>query len=180
MTYLRLALAVPLVLVAVAAGCGGSESSEPVATTEVTMVKSYRFEPRTIEIEEYSHYGMVGRYMAGAARLPFFPLRSYAGSHPCEPELTSLVGELSTRSDTFRTMWAAHTVHAHQAGVKRVRHPLVGEITLNYEMLTFAADELPMAVYTTEPSSASEAALNLLASWIATPTTPASPPRPVR
>jgi plastocyanin len=35
-----------------AAGCGGSgESSEPVATTEVKMVKSYRFDPRTIEIE---------------------------------------------------------------------------------------------------------------------------------
>jgi plastocyanin len=35
-----------------AAGCGGSgESSEPVATTEVQMVKSYRFEPKVIEIE---------------------------------------------------------------------------------------------------------------------------------
>lgn len=96
-------------------------------------------------------------------------LRSFAGSHPCDPALTTLVGELSTRSEPFRTLWAAHTVHAHQAGVKRVRHPLVGEITLNYEMLMFAADELPMAVYTTEPGSASEAALNLLGSWIATP-----------
>lgn len=36
--------------------------------------------PRPLEIEEYSHYGMVGRYMAGAANLPFFPLRSYLGS----------------------------------------------------------------------------------------------------
>jgi plastocyanin len=36
----------------VAAGCGGAgESSEPVATTEVKMVKSYRFDPKTIEIE---------------------------------------------------------------------------------------------------------------------------------
>ncbi|HSJ53615.1 MAG TPA: CoA-transferase [Anaerolineae bacterium] len=35
--------------------------------------------PRPLEIEEYSHFGMVGRYMAGAARLPFFPLRSYLG-----------------------------------------------------------------------------------------------------
>jgi plastocyanin len=35
-----------------AAGCGGAgEGSEPVATTEVKMVKSYRFEPKTIEIE---------------------------------------------------------------------------------------------------------------------------------
>jgi glutaconate CoA-transferase subunit A len=31
-----------------------------------------------LELEEYSHFGMVGRYAAGAARLPFFPLRSYS------------------------------------------------------------------------------------------------------
>lgn len=36
--------------------------------------------PAPLEIEEYSHYGMVGRYLAGASRLPFFPLRSYLGS----------------------------------------------------------------------------------------------------
>lgn len=36
--------------------------------------------PRPLEIEEYSHFGMVGRYTAGAADLPFFPLRSYLGS----------------------------------------------------------------------------------------------------
>ena len=51
MTSLRLPLAASLTLVAVAAGCGGSESSEPVATTKVAMVKSYRFEPGTIEID---------------------------------------------------------------------------------------------------------------------------------
>ncbi len=36
--------------------------------------------PRPLEVEEYSHFGMVGRYVAGAARLPFFPLRSYLGA----------------------------------------------------------------------------------------------------
>jgi glutaconate CoA-transferase subunit A len=36
--------------------------------------------PHPLEIEEYSHFGMVSRYMAGAARLPFFPLRSYLGT----------------------------------------------------------------------------------------------------
>jgi plastocyanin len=39
-----------LLLAVVAAGCGGSESSAPVTTTEVAMVKSYRFAPRKIEI----------------------------------------------------------------------------------------------------------------------------------
>jgi len=36
--------------------------------------------PTPLELEEYSHFGMVGRYLAGAYRLPFFPLRSYLGS----------------------------------------------------------------------------------------------------
>jgi glutaconate CoA-transferase subunit A len=36
--------------------------------------------PHPIEIEEYSHFGMVARFTAGAARLPFYPLRDYAGS----------------------------------------------------------------------------------------------------
>ncbi len=36
--------------------------------------------PIPLEIEEYSHFGMVGRYIAGASHLPFYPLRSYIGS----------------------------------------------------------------------------------------------------
>jgi glutaconate CoA-transferase, subunit A len=36
--------------------------------------------PRTLALEEYSHYGLIGRYIAGAARLPFYPLRSYVGT----------------------------------------------------------------------------------------------------
>ncbi len=36
-------------------------------------------EPHALEIEEYSHFGLVARYIAGAARLPFYPLRSYSG-----------------------------------------------------------------------------------------------------
>ena len=47
----RAALAASLALIVVAAGCGESESSQPVATTEVAMAKSYRFDPKTIEIE---------------------------------------------------------------------------------------------------------------------------------
>jgi glutaconate CoA-transferase subunit A len=34
-------------------------------------------DPAPLELEEYSHFGMVSRYMAGAANLPFFPIRSY-------------------------------------------------------------------------------------------------------
>jgi glutaconate CoA-transferase subunit A len=53
--------------------------------------------PRPLEVEEYSHFGMVGRYMAGAARLPFFPLNSYVGSdqpraNPCIRSVESPYG----------------------------------------------------------------------------------------
>jgi glutaconate CoA-transferase subunit A len=39
-----------------------------------------RADPAPLEIEEYSHFGMVCRYMAGASNLPFFPIRSYVDS----------------------------------------------------------------------------------------------------
>jgi MmyB-like transcription regulator ligand binding domain len=97
-------------------------------------------------------------------------LRAEGGRDPYDRDLSDLVGELSTRSETFRTLWAAHDVHRHDTGVKRFHHPLVGELTVTYEALELAADPgLTMFVYTPEPGSKSEQALSLLASWAATP-----------
>ena len=48
---MRLGAVVLAAALAVAAGCGESESAEPVATTEVAMVKSYRFDPKAIEVD---------------------------------------------------------------------------------------------------------------------------------
>jgi hypothetical protein len=67
-------------------------------------------------------------------------------------------------------LWATHNVHRHDAGTKRFHHPIVGELTVNFEAMEFVADPgLTMFVYTTEPGCKSEQALNLLASWTATP-----------
>ena len=60
-------------------------------------------------------------------------LRTEAGREPYDRGLSDLVGELSTRSETFRTRWAAHNVRFHDSGVKRFHHPVVGELTLTYE-----------------------------------------------
>ena len=96
-------------------------------------------------------------------------LRTEAGRDPYDRGLHDLVGELSTRSEAFRTRWATHNVRFHDKGVKRLHHPVVGELTLAYETMQFTADQgLTMAVYTAEPGSTSEEALNLLASWAAT------------
>jgi transcriptional regulator with XRE-family HTH domain len=96
-------------------------------------------------------------------------LRSEAGRDPYDRDLSDLVGELSTRSETFRTRWAAHNVRFHDSGSKRFRHSLVGDVSLTYETMQLAADAgLMLFVYTAEPGSRSEEALNLLASWTAT------------
>ena len=106
----------------------------------------------------------------GVARDMVAVLHAEAGRDPYDRELTNLIGELSTRSETFRTQWAAHNVRLHDTGPKAVRHPLVGEVSFTFETMDLAADPgLTMFVYTTEPGSKSEQALNLLASWVATP-----------
>lgn len=97
-------------------------------------------------------------------------LRSAAGRDPYDRNLSDLVGELSTQSDAFRKKWAAHNVRFHDTGVKRVHHPVVGDLELTYEAMELSADAgLTMFAYTAEPGSTSEEALKLLESWAATP-----------
>jgi len=97
-------------------------------------------------------------------------LRSQAGRNPYDRNLQDLIGELSTRSEAFRVRWATHNVRYHRTGTKRLHHPIVGELELSYETLTLDADDgLRLALYTAEPDSASQQALDLLASWTATP-----------
>jgi hypothetical protein len=97
-------------------------------------------------------------------------LRTLAGENPYDQGLTELVGELSTRSDLFRTLWAAHDVRQHRTGIKRFHHPLVGEMTLSYESMALAADPgLRLNSYVAEPASPSAQAFSLLASWAMTP-----------
>lgn len=96
-------------------------------------------------------------------------LRAEAGRHPCDHALTELIGELSTRSEEFRVRWARHDVHVHTSGVKRIHHPVVGDLELPYEATPLAADPgQVLLMYTAEPGTASEDSLRMLASWAAT------------
>jgi transcriptional regulator with XRE-family HTH domain len=97
-------------------------------------------------------------------------LRSEAGSNPYDRQLSDLIGELSTRNEEFRVRWAAHNVRFHRTGSKRIQHPVVGGLELSYETMALSADDgLSIAIFTAEPNSASQQALDLLASWTATP-----------
>lgn len=108
-------------------------------------------------------------------------LRTEAGRNPHDKGLHDLVGELSTRSEEFRTRWGAHDVRHHGTGTKRFRHHAVGDLTLAYEGLEMAAEPgLTLTVYAAEPGSPSEEGLRLLASWTATQDAEGSPSRRTR
>ncbi|MEV6654153.1 helix-turn-helix transcriptional regulator [Streptomyces sp. NPDC051219] len=104
-----------------------------------------------------------------AARDIVAVLRAEAGKNPYDQELTGLIGELCTRSEEFGRLWAAHDVRHHRSGIKRLHHPVVGDLDLSYEGLELPSDPgLVLFVYTAEPASSSQQALDLLASWAAT------------
>jgi transcriptional regulator with XRE-family HTH domain len=95
-------------------------------------------------------------------------LRAEAGRNPANRALSDLVGELSTRSTTFSALWAAHNVRWHTAGVKTFHHPIVGELTLQFEAMDLTADPgQKLLAFTAEPGSPSRDSLELLASWTA-------------
>ncbi|MGW2700615.1 helix-turn-helix transcriptional regulator [Streptomyces sp. NPDC001340] len=93
-------------------------------------------------------------------------LRIGAGRYADDAALCALVGELSPKSEDFRRLWADHEVKECAYGVKRVRHPVAGLLTLPYETLTVPADpEQTIVVYTPEPGSETAERLALLGSW---------------
>lgn len=96
-------------------------------------------------------------------------LQAEAARSPHSPAITQVVGELATRSEQFRTRWAAHDITAHRSGTKLFQHAEIGVISLTYNVLAItAAPGLALVGYTAEPNSASAQAIQILASWTAT------------
>jgi PAS domain-containing protein len=93
-------------------------------------------------------------------------LRLQAGHHPGDPATGELVAELVRASEEFRRLWVDHLVKPCDHGVKLLRHPVVGLLTLPYETLTIpAAPDQTIVVYTPEPASETAERLQLLGSW---------------
>lgn len=92
-------------------------------------------------------------------------LRLAAAAHPEDPELTRLVGELSVEDEDFGQLWGSRHVPFRGAGVKRFRHPLVGELVLDWDILTCGGDpDQELVVWTAEPGTPSYDGLRALAS----------------
>ena len=93
-------------------------------------------------------------------------LRAEARRNPYDKALSNLVGELSTRSEDFRRLWANHDVRYHRSGTKTFQHPAVGTLQLDYEALVLPGDTgLQVNVYTAPIGSPSHDGLTLLSSW---------------
>ncbi|GHE73364.1 transcriptional regulator [Streptomyces spiralis] len=109
----------------------------------------------------YADYERVTHSAVGALRIA-------AGKNPYDRDLSNLIGELSTRSDTFRRLWGGHDVHLFREGSKRFHHPVVGDMELDYESMEVPdGSGLSVVVYSAPPDSPSADALKLLASWAA-------------
>jgi transcriptional regulator with XRE-family HTH domain len=104
-----------------------------------------------------------------AANVNVAILRRDAGRSPHDKHLAALIGELSMRSDEFRTRWAAHNVRRHYSGTKTFRHPVVGLLELTFQGMELEdAPGHTLTVYPPLPGSSTADALKLLASWAAT------------
>ena len=76
-------------------------------------------------------------------------LRLEAGRNPHDKTLIELVGELSTQSDLFRQRWASQDVRYHRSGRKRLRHPVIGQLDLDFEALELPSEPgLQLNIYT--------------------------------
>jgi len=80
-------------------------------------------------------------------------LRAEAGRNPYDRALSDLVGELSTRSEEFRTRWAAHNMLFHRTGFKQLHHPVVGDLDVAYEALELPSDP-GLTLLSTRPNPA--------------------------
>lgn len=93
-------------------------------------------------------------------------LRLAAGRFPGDDALASLIGELTVKAPDFARLWAAHDLLQMSHGTKAFRHPVVGELVVNYEALTLPDEPgQTLFAYSAEPGSPSEQALRLLESW---------------
>jgi transcriptional regulator with XRE-family HTH domain len=104
----------------------------------------------------------------GLARAVVSYMRMEAARKPDDPRLAELVGDLSIRDGQFRHWWAGTHVAVKRRGTRTYNHPVVGEITLDWDALTSDAEpDQQLVVYTAEPGSPSEQALRELAAWAA-------------
>lgn len=85
-----------------------------------------------------------------------------AETSPIEPELQSLIAELSTASQRFRTLWAGQDVKQKTSGPALFDHPRAGRLELSYRVFVLPDTRQAMIAYYAEPGTSSAQGLRLL------------------
>jgi transcriptional regulator with XRE-family HTH domain len=105
-------------------------------------------------------------------------LQLAAGRNPHDPDIAALVDELSVKRESFRSLWVDHDVAQVTSGERRFQHPVVGDLTLRFEVMVASDDcSQTLVTYTAEAGSPADTALKLLATWAASAPTGRSPSR---
>lgn len=100
-------------------------------------------------------------------------LRMQAVENPSDPRLAALVGELSLTHPQFRRWWAARNVARQDFGTKTIRHPDLGDLTVDWDGIAWAGDpDQQLIVWSAEPGPLTHDKLRILSSWLqVTPST---------
>lgn len=105
-------------------------------------------------------------------------LRTQVVADPGNPRAVELVGELAVRSDEFAALWARHDVEEVTRGRMRVNHPLVGELSLDWDAYPMPGAPGPVLITcTAEPGGPDDERLQLLAGLLDAPNTTSAAPR---
>ncbi|OZD13038.1 XRE family transcriptional regulator [Rhodococcus sp. 06-156-3C] len=132
-----------------------SDPRRPANTTRFVYL-----EPEAAQ-EFFVDYDQITRDAAAMLRLE-------AGKNPHDKALIELVGELSTQSELFRKHWASQDVRFHRSGRKRLRHPVVGQLDLDFEAMELPSEPgLQLNIYTAAAGTPTADAIKMLASWAA-------------
>jgi transcriptional regulator with XRE-family HTH domain len=96
------------------------------------------------------------------ARAIVADLHLRVGRHPDDPGLRDIVAELRATSERFATLWADPSARPSAASRKTFRHPVVGTITVDCDVLEVVGSDLRMILWTAVPGSPDAGALELL------------------
>ncbi|WP_063063475.1 helix-turn-helix transcriptional regulator [Nocardia violaceofusca] len=102
----------------------------------------------------------------GVAKTCVAILRMDAATNPADPQLSTLVGELSIADPQFRQWWAARHVARQEFGSKTLNHPEVGELPLDWDTFRYAGDpDQQLVLWSAQPGTTSHEKLRILTSW---------------
>jgi transcriptional regulator with XRE-family HTH domain len=133
---------------------GGNRRVPGLRREEVALLAGISIEYYT-RLERGNARGVSEEVLEALARALQLDKVAEAGRDPHDRALTDLVGELSVlRSQEFRVRWAAHDVDYYRGGTQPFHHPLVGDLTLNYDVLELPADPgQSIVAYTADPDT---------------------------